>query len=79
MSDFSFALVEALNAARKTRVSVPSTVITFGTFDVFQHHGHLRLLERAAQFGDKTCCGSFHGRFEHGQEGPQAHLQRAAP
>ena len=33
-----------------------TTVITFGTFDVF-HVGHLRLLERAAAHGDKLIVG----------------------
>jgi len=32
------------------------TVITFGTFDVF-HVGHLRVLERAAAFGDRLVVG----------------------
>jgi choline-phosphate cytidylyltransferase len=32
------------------------TVITFGTFDVF-HLGHLRVLERAASFGDRLVVG----------------------
>ena len=32
------------------------TVITFGTFDVF-HLGHLRVLERAAAFGDRMVVG----------------------
>jgi glycerol-3-phosphate cytidylyltransferase len=31
-------------------------VITFGTFDVF-HVGHLRILERAASFGDRLVVG----------------------
>lgn len=33
-----------------------TTVITFGTFDVF-HIGHLRILERAHQFGDRLVVG----------------------
>lgn len=33
-----------------------STVVTFGTFDVF-HVGHLRLLERAAALGEKLVVG----------------------
>ena len=33
-----------------------STVLTFGTFDVF-HVGHLRLLERAAALGEKLVVG----------------------
>lgn len=32
------------------------TVITFGTFDVF-HIGHLRVLERAAELGDRLVVG----------------------
>ncbi len=32
------------------------TVITFGTFDVF-HVGHLRILERAAAYGDRLVVG----------------------
>lgn len=34
----------------------PRTVITFGTYDVF-HVGHLRLLTRAAQLGDRLVVG----------------------
>src|SRR3712207_4568609 len=33
-----------------------STVMTFGTFDVF-HVGHLRVLERAAALGDRLVVG----------------------
>lgn len=33
-----------------------SRIITFGTFDVF-HIGHLRILERAQQFGDYLLVG----------------------
>ncbi len=33
-----------------------STVITFGTFDVF-HVGHLRVTQRAASFGDRPVVG----------------------
>lgn len=32
------------------------TVITFGTFDVF-HVGHLRIIERAASYGDRLIVG----------------------
>ena len=32
------------------------TVLTFGTFDVF-HVGHLRVIERAAQYGDRLVVG----------------------
>ena len=35
---------------------MPRTVITFGTFDVF-HVGHLRILERAAAYGDRLVVG----------------------
>jgi glycerol-3-phosphate cytidylyltransferase len=34
----------------------PTTVITFGTFDVF-HVGHLRVIERAAALGDRLVVG----------------------
>jgi choline-phosphate cytidylyltransferase len=34
----------------------PRTVVTFGTFDVF-HYGHLRVLERAAELGDRLLVG----------------------
>jgi glycerol-3-phosphate cytidylyltransferase len=33
-----------------------TTVITFGTFDVF-HVGHVRVLNRAAEFGDRLLVG----------------------
>ncbi|WP_148574684.1 adenylyltransferase/cytidyltransferase family protein [Nocardioides caldifontis] len=33
-----------------------TTVITFGTFDVF-HVGHLRVIERAREFGDRLVVG----------------------
>ncbi len=36
--------------------SVPRTVITFGTFDVF-HVGHLKVIERAATLGDRLVVG----------------------
>lgn len=35
---------------------MPSTVMTFGTFDVF-HVGHLRVIERAAALGDRLVVG----------------------
>jgi len=35
---------------------MPRTVITFGTFDVF-HIGHLRMIERAASYGDRLVVG----------------------
>jgi choline-phosphate cytidylyltransferase len=35
---------------------MPRTVITFGTFDVF-HVGHLRMIERAAGYGDRLVVG----------------------
>jgi choline-phosphate cytidylyltransferase len=37
-------------------MSRPRTVITFGTFDVF-HVGHLRVIERAAELGDRLVVG----------------------
>lgn len=33
-----------------------TTVITFGTYDLF-HYGHLRILERAATYGDRLLVG----------------------
>ena len=33
-----------------------TTVITFGTFDVF-HAGHLNILQRARKLGDRLCVG----------------------
>lgn len=33
-----------------------TTVVTFGTFDVL-HLGHLRMLERAAEYGDRLVVG----------------------
>src|SRR5215213_2198963 len=36
--------------------AMPRTVLTFGTFDVF-HVGHLRVIERAAQYGDRLVVG----------------------
>ena len=35
---------------------MPRTVVTFGTYDVF-HVGHLRLLKRAAELGDRLVVG----------------------
>ena len=35
---------------------MPRTVLTFGTYDVF-HVGHLRLLRRAAELGDRLVVG----------------------
>ncbi len=35
---------------------MPRTVLTFGTFDVF-HVGHLNVIERAAQLGDRLVVG----------------------
>lgn len=35
---------------------MPKTVLTFGTYDVF-HVGHLRLLRRAAELGDRLVVG----------------------
>ncbi|MDP3967510.1 MAG: adenylyltransferase/cytidyltransferase family protein [Nocardioides sp.] len=34
----------------------PTTVVTFGTFDVF-HVGHLRVVQRAAALGDRLVVG----------------------
>ena len=35
---------------------MPRTVLTFGTFDVF-HVGHLNVIERAAELGDRLVVG----------------------
>ena len=35
---------------------MPQTVITFGTFDIF-HVGHLRVIERARELGDRLVVG----------------------
>lgn len=35
---------------------MPTTVITFGTYDVF-HVGHLRVIERASELGDRLVVG----------------------
>lgn len=42
--------------------SKPKTVITYGTFDTL-HYGHLELLRRARQFGDKLVVGLSTDRF----------------
>ena len=42
--------------ARPLEFVLMTTVITFGTFDVF-HVGHLRVLERARAFGDRLVVG----------------------
>ncbi len=39
-----------------TMPRMPRTVVTFGTFDVF-HVGHLRVLERAAELGERLVVG----------------------
>ncbi len=44
------------------------TVITFGTFDVF-HVGHLRLLERAREFGDRLVVGVSTDRLNESKKG----------
>ena len=45
-----------------------STVITFGTFDVF-HYGHLRILERARQLGDRLVVGVSSDEFSLSKKG----------
>src|SRR3954465_11707675 len=42
--------------AHGTLQAMVRTVITFGTFDVF-HVGHLRIIERAASYGDRLVVG----------------------
>ena len=39
-----------------TSAPSPRTVITFGTFDVF-HVGHLKVIQRAAELGDRLVVG----------------------
>ena len=48
---------------RTTRIK---TVITYGTFDLF-HIGHLRLLERAREFGDRLVVGVSTDEFNEGK------------
>lgn len=43
-------------------------VITFGTFDVF-HVGHLRLLRRASEFGDRLIVGVSSDEFSFNKKG----------
>ena len=42
------------------------TVLTYGTFDLF-HVGHLRLLERAREFGDRLVVGVSTDEFNEGK------------
>ncbi|MGD9502262.1 MAG: adenylyltransferase/cytidyltransferase family protein, partial [Methyloceanibacter sp.] len=56
IGDFLLALADALKSAKDNQAGPRSTVVTFGTFDVF-HYGHLRLLARAAQLGDRLVVG----------------------
>ena len=44
------------------------TVLTFGTFDVF-HVGHLRILERAAGFGDRLVVGVSTDQLNYSKKG----------
>jgi len=44
------------------------SVITFGTFDVF-HVGHLRILERAAGYGDKLIVGISTDKLNYAKKG----------
>ena len=45
-----------------------TTVITFGTFDVF-HVGHLRVIQRAASFGDRLVVGVSAGELNMRKKG----------
>lgn len=44
------------------------TVITFGTYDLF-HYGHLRILERAAEHGDRLVVGVSTDELNEGKKG----------
>jgi glycerol-3-phosphate cytidylyltransferase len=44
------------DAQSPTEPAGPRTVITFGTFDVL-HVGHIRILKRAAELGDRLVVG----------------------
>ena len=44
------------------------SVITFGTFDVF-HVGHLRILERAAAYGDRLIVGISTDKLNYAKKG----------
>ncbi|MCR6625255.1 MAG: adenylyltransferase/cytidyltransferase family protein [Pseudoxanthomonas sp.] len=46
--------------------SKPTTVITYGTFDIF-HAGHLRILERARDLGDRLVVGVSTDQFNAGK------------
>lgn len=56
-----------------------STVLTYGTFDLF-HIGHLRLLERAAALGDRLVVGISTDEFDRlkGKACVQPYEERAA-
>jgi glycerol-3-phosphate cytidylyltransferase len=45
-----------------------TTVITFGTFDVF-HYGHLRILERASRLGERLAVGVSSDQFSLSKKG----------
>lgn len=45
-----------------------TTIITFGTFDVF-HFGHLRILDRARQLGDRLVVGVSSDTFSLSKKG----------
>ena len=56
-----------------------TTVLTYGTFDLF-HIGHLRLLERAAALGDKLLVGISTDEFDQlkGKRCVQPYEERAS-
>lgn len=43
-------------------------ILTFGTFDIF-HLGHLKILERAAQFADKLVVGVSSDKLNYNKKG----------
>lgn len=50
------ATIAAMSEDPAPTADAPRTVVTFGTFDVF-HVGHLRVIERARELGDRLVVG----------------------
>jgi glycerol-3-phosphate cytidylyltransferase len=51
-----------------------TTVLTYGTFDLL-HKGHIKLLERAASYGDRLIVGLSTDEFNMRQKGKQAYTK----